>query len=400
MDISPDDSSRLEEWLEELFGERVSIEGGERRQLGNAELSIVEMGYTQEHRSTDGPTTHTHVRQTALVSRDPDLELPQFALSPTVKGFAGRLLSLFGDMGDINFPDSPQFSDEYHLHGWSERPVRLLFTPSLRDHFARNLGWNVVGKGNLLVIFRHNQVVDDGDHERFVQDSLKALSLFQQAEEQLDSMPEVRREATPSDMTATAERMGLAGALLAKELRKLSVTPDELDAFAAQIPPRDIPPGIWRQVLGNNLVVAIAGAMFTIAGLVGGTLILATADGVPRLLGLPFLILFPLMGTAMMFFTLRHRIRKRRTLRDGTLAEARVTRVKRTSDSVNDQRRYEVSMEVSQDVEQQSKTLNAYGPGVERARKFEASGEPMRILVDPRDPDHVVGLDLLLIFDE
>lgn len=119
--------------LSELFGESVAIEGGEQRQLGAAELSIIEISYTREHRSSDGPTTYTDIRQTAVVSKDAELDLPQFVLTPTRKGITGRLLSLFGDMGDIDFPGSPEFSAEYHLHGWSEKPVRLTSLLAIAD---------------------------------------------------------------------------------------------------------------------------------------------------------------------------------------------------------------------------------------------------------------------------
>lgn len=395
--------AELADDLSELVGETVRIEGGEQRQMGGSTLSIIEMGYTRRTSTGDGPASTTHIRQTALVSKDPELDLPQFALSPTPKGIGGALLlSLLGGMGDINFDDSPKFSQEYHLHGWSEHPVRLLFTRAIRDHFADNLGWGVLGRNNVLVVFHHNQVFDGSERESFVGDALTAMTLFQQAEEHLDSMPEVRRETTASDVTATAKRMGgLVGAMLAKQMKKLSVTPLQLENFLAESQPRTIPPGIKQQVVGrgDNFVLVVFGAIFVIAGLVAGSMVVGLSEGNQRFIGLPLMIVFPLIGGCMMFFTLRHRIRRKRTLKRGMIARARVAGVERTSTEVNNQRRYHVIVEFSHGGEKRVASLHAYGPAVDRAREFQESGNPMRVLVDPKDSDHLVGIDLLMMFD-
>jgi len=112
--------------------------------LGDARLAVVEMGYTRVNRSDSGHTT-TKVRQTAVVLDDGQLDLPLFNLSPTLKGVTGFLMSFAGDMGDINFQDSPDFSQQYHLHAWNETAARVLFTPALREFFSQNVGWSVRG---------------------------------------------------------------------------------------------------------------------------------------------------------------------------------------------------------------------------------------------------------------
>ena len=402
MDLPSSNFETLEDGLSELFGESVTIEGGEQRKLGAAELSIVEIGYRREHRSSDGPTTYTHVRQTALVSTDAELDLPQFALTPTPKGISGRLLSLFGDMGDIDFPDSPEFSTEYHLHGWSEKPVRLLFTKPIRDHFSGRLGWSVMGKRNVLAIFHHNQVIDGNERKRFVDDALEILALFQRAEEQLDGMPDVRRETTPSDFLASAERMGgLVGGMLAKQLQKLSVTSTELDNFLSQSPPRAIPKGIKNQLLGEGTtVLMVAGSIFLIVGLVVGVLITTLAAGNERWIGIPIMTVFPLIGSLMVYFTARYRNRKKRTLKCGAIVECHVNSVEGTSTSINEQRRYHVEVEYSQGGKATTGIVHAYGPAVDKARKFEQGGDAMRVLVDPSDPTHLIGIDLIMIFEQ
>ena len=42
---------------------------------------------------------------------------------------------------------------------------------------------------------------------------------------------------------------------------------------------------------------------------------------------------------------------------------------------------------------------NVYGTAVDQARSLKDSGQPTRLLVDPKDETHVVSLDLLMIFE-
>lgn len=80
--------------------------------------------------------------------------------------------------------------------------------------------------------------------------------------------------------------------------------------------------------------------------------------------------------------------------------EGQVESVERTSTTVNEQRRYQLAVEYSQLGKRTTGIVNAYGPAVDKAKKYEESGKPMRILVDPSDPTHLIGIDLLMIFDQ
>ncbi|MFK8113474.1 MAG: DUF3592 domain-containing protein [Rubripirellula sp.] len=396
------DLTELEALLSEVFRESVSVEGDQRHEQGDAELSIVEMGYQRRTADGDGRHHYQRVRQTAIVSHDPELELPEFRLAPRAKGITAGLMSMLGGMGDINFDDSPTFSKEYFLHGWAEEPVRLLFNEQLRGQFAENLGWSVIGKGDALVVFRHNQVIDgDIERQKFTQEGLALLASFQQAEEALDAQPSLRRETTAEDLLTTADRMGgLAGAMLTRQLQKIGVTRKQIDAFVAESKPRDIPPGMKRQVLGDNLPLVFAGLMFIVIGLgIGIGLLLFKSDEIPWFAYL-FPIVQPFVGAVILFFTLRHRNRKRRTLQHGELVEAKVVGIQSTETTVNDQRRFKVTVEYADRDKVIRKDMNAYGGSVDLARKCQDEDRPIRILIDPQDPDHVVGIDMLLVFQK
>jgi hypothetical protein len=192
---------------------------------------------------------------------------------------------------------------------------------------------------------------------------------------------------------------GIVGAMIQSQLRKVAVSSADLKSFLDESPPRTIPAGMKRQVLGGNFPLIVIGTIFLIAGLVAGSLTLTLAKGAERWIGLPFLIIFPLVGGLMSGLTLRHRRRKSRVLREGSLAEGMVTAITRTSTSVNNQTRYHITVEYSVDGQTRSTRCNAYGLAVEQARVLKSSGAPARILVDPLDPDHVVCVDLLTVLD-
>lgn len=399
--LSESDRESLQSELSEVFRQMVRVESGERRQFGDAQLAIVDISYTSQSQKAHHSTRPTTIRQTVLLSTDAELDLPAFTLSATIKGVAGKLLSLLGGMGDINFDDSPIFSSSYHLHGWSESPVRLLFSKTIRDYFSKHAGWNLIGNGKRLAVYHHNIVCAGEVRDEFIDEALEIVSLFQQSEEQLDALGNVRRETTGDDMLATAERMGgMAGTLLARQLRKNLVTDSELDGFASQAPPRDIPPGLAKQVIGDNLALVFLGALFVIGGLVGGSLIIAMVDDAARWIGVPIVILLPLLGGVIMGLTLRHRNRGKRTLRSGVLVDAHVISVNGTGLTVNSQQRYRVEFEWTAQGLSQRLSLNAYGPQVYLARKFLDNGDSLRVLVDPQDPSHGIAIDLIMVVGE
>ena len=384
--------------LSELFGDVVSVETVFERDQPEAKLTVCRMSY-------DSFDTHTRRRlnqvvQSAVVLDADQLNLPQFALAPEMEGVFGKILAGLGGFGDIDFEDSPEFSESYHLHGWNEEPVRVLFTKSVRDYFASEPDWSVRGDGSRLVIFRFNKVCQQDAMESFVQKSLKILSLFREGEQQLDARPQLRRETRPEDMAATAARMGgIVGGAIRKQLRKVAVTRDELESFLQESPPRNIPPGLKRQVLGDNFVLIFVGAIFLAAGVIAGPLVLTLGQGNVRWIGLPLAIFQSIVGGLMMGLTIRHRGRKARVLREGTLADGTVTGVSRSGMMVNNQVRYHVTVAYSVDGQERTTTCNAYGLAAEQARTRAASGETACVLVDPADLNHVVCADLVTTFE-
>ncbi len=379
-----------------MFCEEVQCDVLEQKQLGGSTVSVIRMSYTR--RSDSGHPTR--IAQTAVVLRDPELELPQFALQPHFKGVAGMLLGRLAGMTDINFDDSQRFSDQYHLHAWNERAVRLLFDLPLRDRLADHPEWSARGNGALAVVFQRNRVCAAERLSSFTKEALEMLTLLQRSEQALDDRPDVRRESTVEDMLASVEKSGgVAALLLRKEIQKRQVSPRELEAFLAQpIPRANAPRGLRYQVGGDNGLLIVLGALFSVAGILVPIAVVAFCGQDDWIIAIPFGVVFALIGGLILFFSIRYRRQRKRLLRSGKLVTGKVTRIERTNVQVNNAQRYHLHLEYDSDGASRSAVVNLYA-NIDKAKKLALTREPVRILVDPQAPGKSLCIDTLLVFD-
>jgi hypothetical protein len=391
-----DSSASLSNLLSELFCEDVSYDVLQQQQIGGAAVLFIEMRYR-----TEASSQHSQrIRQTAVVLRDPELDLPQFAIWPHHTGLVGMLAGRLSGMGDIDFQDDRQFSDDYHLHGWNEAAVRALFTPSLRDCFSRYPGWSGRGVRNHAIVFKQNRVVSEDQATGFLDQALELLEGIQRGEEELDERPGLRRQADLSDVVESLRTGGgLQASIMLHALRRDQITPDQMRAFQEQpTPRRQIPAGLRRQVIGDNLMLAVLGGVFLVVGTVLAIMMAVFAPPADRWIAIPFGVVFPLVGAPMLFFTLRYRGKKKRLLREGSLVDGTLASVNRTNVKVNDATRYKIRVQYELDGRPQSQFINLYA-NVDKARQLASTGQPVKLLVDPDQPSNLVCLDTLLVFE-
>lgn len=390
------ETDELEGRLTELFGEFVRADVLSESSQPDVTLAVCNMSYR-----VSNSESNRQVRQTAVVLSAKDLDLPQFNLAPHSKGMLGKLAeSMIGGM-DLNFEDSPDFSKAYLLFGWNEDAVRTLFNTDLRNYFADHGNWSVRGQGSQLVIFRNNEICEDHDIDGFTQQALELLSLFRDAEAQLDEYPGIQRDTSPADMQSVAQNMGgFAGAMLQAALEKFAVTQAELNTFLAEPVPRKPPKGMKRQVVGDTFVLIPIGVIFLVAGvIVGGATVIQSESKTAFEVGLLFLIAFPLIGGLMAGITMWYRRKKLRVLRRGIITTGTVSKEERSSIKVNDQLRHVVTVEYEASGTTARTTCSVSGAAVEKARQRVDSGQPVTLLVDPQDSSHVVCTDFLITFD-
>ena len=399
--LTSEDQSRLEGELSEMFSELVALDPMTVRSDGGTRVIVGELDY---RRSRSDSNTSRHIHETVVIFEADDLDLPQFVMAPRQTGLIGKLFSSLGTVAEIDFSDTSEFHQTYRVMGWVEEAVSVLFTPALRQQAADQPGWTVRGRRRLLLVYQHNHLVSGDQLDEFVADALRLASAFREGEAELDARSDVHREATVNDLIAAGERStGFAGDFIQQrliaQLRKLSITPQERDCFLDSPPPRAIPPGMKRQVLGDNLMLVVLGLVFLIAGLIVGGLTVAFANPNDRWIGALFLIAFPLIGGLMAGLTLRHRLRKSRVLREGALAEGLVEKVRHSSVVVNNQVRHVATIRYDSNGRTRTTTCNLYGPAADAARRAADSSTPVRLLVDPKDSSHVVCIDTLLTME-
>lgn len=120
-----------------------------------------------------GKSAQTHA--IGAVLRPSERELPQFMLTP--EGFGAKLAAFFGGQ-DIDFTESPEFSDRYRLRGANEAAVRELFTAELRHTFAVDTGQHVAGRGHELFWWREGRLPPPEALDQFLMEADRIRRLF------------------------------------------------------------------------------------------------------------------------------------------------------------------------------------------------------------------------------
>jgi len=123
-----------------------------------------------------GRSAHRHVIGAVLWPTTRDL--PQFMLTP--EGFAAKVAAWFGGQ-DIDFVDTPQFSDAYRLQGSNEAAIRALFTPELRHSVEREVELHVAGAGKELLWWREGGLPPTEALDQFLIEADRIRQLFDRA---------------------------------------------------------------------------------------------------------------------------------------------------------------------------------------------------------------------------
>lgn len=99
-----------------------------RRQVEGLHVLLYDYSYT----TGSGKHSHTH-HQTVAMFGSPDLNLPEFRLSP--EGWLSKLTQMFGSQ-DIDFEESPEFSKKFVLAGPNEPAIRDFFDADRRTSLS------------------------------------------------------------------------------------------------------------------------------------------------------------------------------------------------------------------------------------------------------------------------
>ena len=122
----------------------------------------------------DDDSSQTY-NQTVARIQSPLLKLPSFNLFPeTILKKVGKL---FGG-SDINFPDTPDFSDQYILRGGNEGALRSVFTPALREFLKGLQHLTIEGADDVLFVYRWQRRTKPDQLAALIEENKRLLALF------------------------------------------------------------------------------------------------------------------------------------------------------------------------------------------------------------------------------
>lgn len=127
-----------------------------------------------------GKSQHT-THQTIARMQSPVLKLPSFLLFPET--IFSKIAVVFGQT-DVNFEDSPEFSDRYILRGMGEAALRAIFSPALRKALEPLDHLTIEGADDVLFIFRTDRRIKPEDLATRIEEDKKILALFFEAQQQ------------------------------------------------------------------------------------------------------------------------------------------------------------------------------------------------------------------------
>lgn len=352
----------LDESLTDLFDDFVRVKVRRQKESDGKRLTFCDI-------SANGLEGTSRVRGPAFVLERLDLDFPRFQYLPR-----------------LNMPRTN------YLHTWAPESTDVLFTEELKDWFSKNPGWRVRGRGRVLVIYRLSEA-RELDGATFVRTAQDICRLFRAGEHELDLRPDLSREATPDQIMRAAQ--GMPVPLLSRfetALKRQQVTPAEMSEFTRQSTPRHIPPGMKRQVLGNNWLSECFGAALLLMAL--GSIV--QNHETPEHFGAAGFI--TCVGLAFIVYPLYRRHQKKRILREGLSAAGEVTAVTRMNVEVNNRELYRVAVSYEVDGQAYSCSIKTYRDQADRARRLSDAGTPVEVLFDPKSPGQCVCLDLIFVY--
>ncbi|MEZ6096095.1 MAG: DUF3592 domain-containing protein [Pirellulaceae bacterium] len=203
-------------------------------------------------------------------------------------------------------------------------------------------------------------------------------------------------------LNKATELGGFAAGAIKRQLLKHSVTQQEIDTFRQSNIPRRIPSGLMRQMAGDTFPLIPIGIVFVVAGLILGTVLLLPGDQHDPAMAALFMSAFVTIGSLMAGITYWFRNNKSRILSRGKMETGVITEVKRTDTRVNNQQLHRVTVVYPNGAgssNQMTAKCNAYSMGANNAYRLQASATPIQILVDPANPQKIICLDLVTVFE-
>ena len=153
-------------------GRRRKVSNILRRQVEGLQVLLFDYSYT----TGSGKQSHTH-QQTVAMFWSRELNLPEFRLSP--EGWLSKLTQMFGTQ-DIDFAESPEFSQKFVLAGPIETAIREFFQVDQLSALATFDSLCVEACTDCLVIWFHSRRIPAAGVREFFRKAFEVFSILKQ----------------------------------------------------------------------------------------------------------------------------------------------------------------------------------------------------------------------------
>ncbi len=382
-----DDQGRLSARLDGLISgsSLLTIDDAVARQMDDVYFAVAHINY---RRKSDHNNYKTF-RETVVLLEVPGVTFPHLAIQPRTFGswLMEKAAGLTG-LQELDFAGHETYDKIYSTFTFMPDPARRLMDDELLTYLTERNGLKVQTSDDRVLVGRPGKRLAGDELTALIDDAQGVLSRLTASARRL-------REGGWDPKQAATDMPQNMGGLLGMMLRGRMVTREQAEEFIAQSPPRSIPGNISKSF------VSTSSSLRNVAFVASGLLCLAVAvltylaiDGLlPSMPGIPIIAMLALFligaVTGSVFANRFHRGRMR-LLRMGEVTAARILQVTETNMSVNEQRRFKVTLEYEVGGQTRQQTVNAYGQCVQLAQSLLQSGESTQVLYNSEAPDSVL----------
>lgn len=178
---------RERRWL----GRKGKIRNVLRSRVGQTDVYLFDYTYI----ISSGKSSR-RITQTVFFADNKNWYLPNFKLKPET--WWQKALAMF-DKSDINFPDSPEFSDKFWLTGEFASLIRKTFHPELQQFLSERPPAHLEGNNFYLLAYKPGKTLKPDEALLFFDHCCQLISLLQKKEGQLEllDLAELQPEQKP-----------------------------------------------------------------------------------------------------------------------------------------------------------------------------------------------------------
>lgn len=354
---------------------------------------VVDLAWEESRGS--GKSRHTVTcHRTVVCFHRPASKLPRFHVAHDVGFLSSWTRGVPEDVGDgvVDIRMRPEFSQRYTISSPAPKSTSTLFGDEVLDALEAAEGLEAQSSHDGLIAWRDDERLDGESRAQLVED---AVTIFAPIVD--DALAGQRAADAVSGTYAqeAVDRWEEEGTKLSRAMLAKIITRAQVDAMALEQPPRLVPRSIYKRALGMSGGLLSLGIIVTVIGTAISALMLIQEYAVEQKTGFSsglFLLLAPLAGAVILFFTIRWRRRRQRLLTQGHFVPARLLRIETMSLKEGLEDSYEgvfepkgySHIEVTQDLEDEAVRISQ--------RVLDAGGGTT-LLIDPNDPEVALWLE-------